>query len=166
MRKAKSRLKAYKNKKRLENITAWSLLPVLFTWLAVFCSLKGTKIINSNIQAYEYKPPIIIEKIDHSKTEKEQIFNYIVDVFGEDSADAITIINKCENHAFNPNAENWNSNGTWDAGIFQINQIHGYSIEQMKDWKQNIDAAKKIFDNGGWKQWSCSHIINIKSFWQ
>ena len=109
---------------------------------------------------------VVIEKREQNYTEKQQILDYIIEVFGDDSADAITIINKCENHAFNPGATNWNRNGTWDAGIFQINEIHGYSIEQMKDWKQNIDAAKKIFDGRGWSAWSCSHVINIKSFWQ
>jgi hypothetical protein len=118
------------------------------------------------VEAYEYHPPVIIEKVDHSLTEKEQILNYIVEVFGEDAADAITIINKCENHAFDPKATNWNSNGTWDAGIFQVNEIHGYTIEQMKDWKQNIDAAKIIFDGRGWEAWACSNHVGVKSFWQ
>ena len=38
-------------------------------------------------------------------TEKEQIIAYIVGVFGEDAAEAITIVRACENKNFNPNAE-------------------------------------------------------------
>lgn len=100
------------------------------------------------------------------KSEKLKIINYIVEVFGEDSAEAITIIRKCENSKFDPKATNWNKNGTWDTGIFQINQVHGYSLEDMQNYKKNIDVAKKIFDKRGWTAWSCSHVVGIKSFCQ
>lgn len=100
------------------------------------------------------------------RTEKEKILSYIVEKFGEDAADAITIINKCENHAFNPEATNWNKNGTWDRGIFQINQVHGYSWDEMGDWEKNIDAAYKIFKRRGWSAWACSSVVGVKSFWE
>lgn len=99
------------------------------------------------------------------KSEKEEIIAYIVEVFGEHAPDAFNVL-FCENRSLRADAENWNSNGTWDAGIFQVNQVHGYTIEQMKDYKQNINAAKKIFDNRGWTAWSCSHRVGVKSFWE
>lgn len=45
-----------------------------------------------------------------------------------------------------------NSNGTWDAGLGQINQIHGYSKEELFDPHKNMEAIKKI--SGGFKNWS------------
>ena len=120
-----------------------------------------------DVQASDYKKPVVVvDEKDRDYSEKQQILAYIVEVFGDDSADAITIINKCENHAFNPKATNWNRNGTWDTGIFQINQVHGYTMEEMQDWKLNINAAKKIFDNRGWTAWSCSEVVGVKPFWK
>ena len=98
------------------------------------------------------------------KTEKCQILAYIVEKFGDDAADAITIINKCENHNFNPKATNYNRNGTVDRGVFQINSIHGG--EELYDWKKNVDKAYEIFQRRGWTAWSCSHVVGVKSFWQ
>ena len=61
MKKGKSRLKAYNRKIFLDKFTAWSLLPVLFLWIAVFCSFEGVKVADK-AQAYEYQPPVIVEK--------------------------------------------------------------------------------------------------------
>lgn len=49
-------------------------------------------------------------------------------------------------------AVNHNSNGTWDAGLGQINQIHGYSLNDMKDPNKNMEAIKKV--SGGFKDWT------------
>jgi hypothetical protein len=102
------------------------------------------------------------------KTEKCKVLAYIVEVFGDDAADAITMINKCENHAFSQSAINYNKNGTTDHGIMQINSIHipkcGEGIKD--DYKANIDCGYKIFKNRGWEAWSCSHVVGVKSFWQ
>lgn len=108
-----------------------------------------------------------LSEVEHKedKSEKLKIIEYIVEVFGENSAEAITIIKKCENSKFNPKATNWNRNGTWDTGIFQINQVHGYTMEEMQDYRKNIDAAKKIFDSRGWTAWSCSHVVGVKPFY-
>jgi len=59
--KGRSRLKAYKRKIFLDKFTAWSLLPVLFLWIAVFCSFEGVKVADK-AQAYKYQPPVIVEK--------------------------------------------------------------------------------------------------------
>lgn len=98
-------------------------------------------------------------------TDKEAIIAEIVRVFGEDAPEAFNVL-YCENRGLRPDAENWNRNGTWDAGIFQINQIHGHSIEDMKDYKKNIQVAKKIFDNRGWTAWACSERVGVKPFWK
>ena len=134
-------------------------------WLQFFG--QSYNLSKMEVEAVEYKSPVVlVDERDRDYSEKQQILDYIVEVFGDDSADAITLINKCENHAFDPKATNWNSNGTWDTGIFQINQVNGYSMEEMQDWKLNIDAAKKIFDNRGWSAWSCAEEVGVKPFWK
>jgi hypothetical protein len=119
---------------------------------------------NFQVRAMEIESEV--EVFETPKTQREEIVSYIFEVFGNDAVEAIVIIRKCENSRFDPKATNWNRNGTWDTGIFQVNQVHGYSLEQMQDWKQNIDAAKKIFDRAGdWSPWSCSHEVGVTPFY-
>lgn len=121
---------------------------------------------NFQVRAYEEVAVTNAGQTASHKTQREQIVEYIFEVFGDDAVEAIVIIRKCENSKFDPKATNWNRNGTWDTGIFQINEIHGYSLEQMQDWKQNVDAAKKIFDRAGdWSPWSCSHEVGVTPFY-
>jgi len=110
-------------------------------------------------------PTPVIPTATPTPTDKEEIIAEIVRVFGEEAPNAFNVL-YCENRGLNPEAVNWNSNGSWDAGIFQVNQIHGYTMDQMKDYKQNIRAAKKIFDGRGWTAWACSERVDIKPFWK
>jgi hypothetical protein len=114
------------------------------------------------VRAYE-EPVIEVEIIQEPKTEKQQIIEYITQVFKEDAPDAFNILH-CENRQLNPKAVNHNRNGTRDLGIFQLNDAY-WGGEENFDWKTNIDKAHKIFKNGGWRQWSCSHRIGIKPFY-
>ena len=95
-------------------------------------------------------------------TEKQQIINYIVEVFGEDAPDAFNVL-RCENKGLNPNAVNYNSNGSIDEGIFQINNIHRQA--NMQNWKLNVDYAYKLFSRQGWTPWACSHRVDVKPFY-
>ncbi len=94
--------------------------------------------------------------------------HYIIKVFGEEEGQkAIKIISECENGRWNPRATNWNRNGTWDTGLFQINQVHGRSLEDMQDPIKNIDQAYKVYKNAGnsFHPWSCSHVIDVTPFY-
>jgi len=171
MKKAKSRLHRtpdyyYYRGSRLSPFIGLVGSMVLCLWLRVLG--YGMTLNDQKIESEAYaKPIVVVQPKNPEMTEKQQIMSYIVEVFGDDADDAITIINKCENSEFNPKATNHNSNGTWDTGIFQVNQVHGYSLEEMQNWKSNIDVAKKIFDKAGkkWTPWSCAHIVNQKPFY-
>lgn len=169
--KGTSRIKTVRGKYDYYKGSRWSPVAgllgsiTLCLWLQFFG--QSYNLSKMEVEATEYKSPIIVvDEKNRDYSEKQQILNYIVEVFGDDASDAIIIIGKCENKAFNPKAENWNTNGTWDAGIFQVNEIHGYSMEEMKNWKLNIDAAKKIFDASGWSAWACSEEVGVKPFWK
>ncbi len=99
------------------------------------------------------------------KSEKQQILEYIVEVFGEDAADAIVVVRKCENSAFNPRAVNYNRNGTVDRGIFQLNSQY-WGGEELFDWKTNIDKAYEVFTRAGkkWSPWTCAHVVDQKNY--
>lgn len=95
--------------------------------------------------------------------------SYILSVFGqEDGARGIKMLKECENKQMRLDAINWNGNGTWDFGLLQINQIHGYTQEQLADYKFNVDVAYKLFKRAGnsFRPWTCSYVIGDRSFWQ
>jgi hypothetical protein len=49
-----------------------------------------------------------------------------------------------------------NRNGTWDAGLMQVNSIHGYTQSYLFDPGNNARASLKIFQAAGnrWTPWS------------
>lgn len=109
---------------------------------------------------------------DSQITEKQEILSYIVEVFGDDSADIITMVRKCENSTFEMHRDNHNSNGTLDKGVLQINSVHlsGKEFPICKsahdDWKLNIDCGKAIFDKYGLSAWSCSYVVGVTPFYE
>jgi len=96
---------------------------------------------------------------------ENEIEQYICEVFGDEYENAMSVLS-CENKTLNPNAINdQNSNGSIDVGIFQINSIHGFTVEEMKDWKANVDFAYKLMKRDGWSAWACSHKIGVTPFY-
>lgn len=171
--KARSRITYRRKLSRIKNEIRFMLLPlmVLYTGYQIISTgvLHPVKAL-AEVQFIEVEKPVeVIKEVEVDRTfitQKQQILAYIVEKFGDDAPDAIVLIRKCENGSFNPEATNWNRNGTWDAGIFQVNQVHGYSLEEMYDYKKNIDAAYKIFKGRGWTAWSCSEHVGVKPFWK
>lgn len=89
-------------------------------------------------------------------TEKESadplsIENKIISAFPE-MPEIMLAIARAESN-LNPDALNYNANGSTDAGIFQINSIHGENIEELKNADHNISMARKILDRQGLRAW-------------
>lgn len=102
-------------------------------------------------------------------TEKCSILAYIVEVFQDEAANAITIIRKCENSTFDQNRTNQNRNGTKDWGIFQINDANANlcrGLDYQNNWKDNIDCAYKVYQSQSWSAWACSEQIGVTPFWK
>jgi len=117
-----------------------------------------------------YRPivEIEVEKEAEYENEKHEIISYIVEKFGDDSADAITLVRKCENSTFDQTRTNHNNNGSVDYGVFQINSIHTarFGEEFKTDWKTNVDVAYEIFSEQGWTPWACAEVIGQRPFWK
>lgn len=83
--------------------------------------------------------------------------DYIREVFGPDAPIALAVAQTESGIVSKQGGRN--RNGTYDWGIFQINDCHCKKIEgdchsQLLDPKFNINFAKKIFDSSGWYPWS------------
>ena len=61
------------------------------------------------------------------------------------------------------NAYNFNSNGSSDYGVFQINSIHTKRFGELfkTDWKENIRVAHVIFDEQGLHPWVAAHKLGL-----
>lgn len=120
-----------------------------------------------------------IKETPEDKTQKQEIIEYIVEVFGEDSIQALQIAD-CESR-YNPKQpgdehlmfyDEANGEMIGDSiGIFQVRtggkeknghiwnraRANGMTSDEfrvyLKDWKNNVDYAKTIFDRSGWKAW-------------
>lgn len=106
--------------------------------------VKVVKVIEKPVMAYE--PP---EPIAYIRLRAEQL--------GVPNSHILTLIRiaKCES-GMNPEAVNFNRNGTWDAGLFQINKIHKQKLSSMLDYTQNIEYALKLYKNQGFNPWYSS----------
>lgn len=127
--------------------------------------LKSASVITFENPNFKREASIVVYAKEPSKettetvvSQKEEIVNYIKELFGKDSRVALAVA-RCES-GFNPKA--MNDNTTWggvgrDWGIFQINDV--YHANKVLDvsklsWKGNIELAKIIFDKSGWYAWS------------
>lgn len=54
----------------------------------------------------------------------------------------------------NTTITNRNSNGSIDTGVWQINSVHGTSVEDLKDPVVNAQMAGRIKAEQGWTAWS------------
>jgi len=123
--------------------------------------IGGASVFGGNIEVQAQE--VEVDKCDLIENDIEQ---YICEVFEDDYEDAMKILS-CENKGLSPLAINdANSNGSTDVGIFQINSIHGFTVEEMQDYRANINFAHKLFKRDSWSAWACSHKLNIKSFWE
>jgi hypothetical protein len=80
-------------------------------------------------------------------SELEQITTYIVRKFLPHGRQTAVTALACfiSESKLKTDAYNFNSNGTEDRGIAQINSIWGMKPEDAHDWKKNIDKAYEIF---------------------
>lgn len=98
-----------------------------------------------------------------AKSFDREVADYIMQVFEPEGLDVQIRALRCfstegvshknnEKH-FDEKAYNYNSNGTWDYGIAQWNQVHGQKIEELQGYKKQIDLAYKLYKSRGFNPW-------------
>ena len=138
------------------------------------------------VQAKEIEPIIEVVEVVEPKTDKEKVKAYILEVFGEDGEDALTV-SHCESKyvasvqgdtnimVLDPK---YNEMVGDSIGVFQIRtggqerngiiwnraRANGLTADQfrakLRDYRYNIDYAKSIFDRQGWSPWTCKRDLN------
>ncbi len=100
-----------------------------------------------------------------SASPKQEVMQYIIEVFGDDADRAIWVA-KCESGLRTNALNDKNRNGTVDHGVFQINSVHTkrFGSEFKTDWKENVRVARKIQQEQGFKPWVCAKSINEKNY--
>jgi len=153
---------------RRKTIPAWkhSAIVVLLSTLilaviAGWLDEKFTPVMASPLSNKEY---ITVEKIVEKKVFEtpKTIEDKIRATFPEDPENAIKIF-RCES-GLKPEAFNGkNNNGTWDAGIGQVNQIHGVAKHMLFDTEVNLAVSRLIYERAGnsWRPWVCAKKLNI-----
>ena len=141
-----------------------------------FDSQKPVQLVSPSLEihkvsAQEVTPTPIKEE---PKTEKEAIIAYIHEVFGSDAKEAL-IVSKCESgHRADAVGDtalmvNYQGEIVGDSiGVFQIRtggkdfnraKANGMTADEfrayLKDYKNNVNYAKQIFDRQGWYPWTC-----------
>lgn len=118
-------------------ICAWGVLQLFHKPIISPCASTGCEI------AHVYE--------SESKTQLQQIIDYIVIKFSPEGDRVVTQALACfisESH-LNPQAYHYNSNATWDFGVAQWNQVHGQTIDQIRDWHKQIDLAYGLYKSSG-----------------
>lgn len=139
--------------------------PLIVKTGVVEATQEDVQLVSANPRYIEI---VEVEKQVEYEGEKHEIFSYIVEKFGEDAGDAITLVRKCENSTFDQTRTNHNRNGSVDYGIFQINSVHEkrFGTDFHTDWKANVDVAYQIFSEQGWTPWACAEVIGQRPFWK
>ena len=169
----KKRLQIYKFNRKLKRvkISLFILLALLLIYFAQKVILNAFVFhpVRAIASSDQYTLTVVkIVPVDHIfKTQRQQILAYIVEKFGDRAGDAISIINQCENHAFNPDAINHNPNGSIDVGVMQINTSPtSPEAQKLHDWKYNIDRGFAKYKSRGNKftDWTCASVIGEKNY--
>jgi peptidoglycan hydrolase-like protein with peptidoglycan-binding domain len=117
-------------------------------------------IVGPTTQSYLNNPG----SVNLNRVSVSTIQSYIVTVFGSTNAVTAKKIATCES-SNNEIAINYNTNGTYDLGVFQDNTVHATNftnyVHDMLYYQTNIQEAHSLFvAAGGWSPWNSS-----KSCW-
>ena len=80
--------------------------------------------------------------------DQNKIIRYAYDISGNNKDFIFTL--EAENGSFDINAINWNSNGSYDKGLCQLNSQYNLAFiqsEWFSDWRSQIDYCWKIYSS-------------------
>jgi len=110
----------------------------------------------SNIR-YKYNPTKKKKVVVKPQITKPQVIKAIANEFADQGhfvvIQALTVANA--ESGLRPEAEHINKDGSKDHSVFQLNDCH-WGKGNLKNWKENIKIAKKIWLSSSWCPWVVS----------
>jgi len=108
-----------------------------------------------------------IENIPAGKDLETDVEKYIYEVFGPEDYKIAIAIAKAESGLGEHKINAYNTNGTVDIGVFQINSIHynkpECSLDKIVTMKGNVDCAYTLYKASGWNPWVVFQNGSFKS---
>lgn len=133
---------------------SWYLMVILFFILvAVALYFMRTKVISPCQDNCVVK--VVMAK--ETKPELQEIVDYILQVFAPSGRQVQVKALACfiSESGLRKDAYNFNTNGTGDYSIPQINSVHiqRFGDGFTKDWKESIRVAYQLYQEQGFKIW-------------
>ena len=104
--------------------------------------------------------PVEVKAVENTHTPKISWNDAIREVFPKDEAGKMIRICMTENKSQNPDAKNYNTNGTVDASWCQVNSVHKPKNMSIDEWLENLTdprfhakEVRKIYLSQGWGAW-------------
>lgn len=148
--------------------TAFSLIMLyLFVQVLLAGWYSATALVE--IPLYRYELGKQMEQVQGMETKHLELNQLpveiqIVRIFGKKNAKLALAVSQAENGTRQCDRKGGpNKNGTFDWGVFQLNDVH-QSKGNLKDCTENIKIAKQIFDRQGWSPWVAYQNGNYKKF--
>lgn len=146
---------------------AWGLIVGIYIGIALFEGRKTSpKPLNQTIMLKADK--VMAEQDKYQARGYAYCYNPIICIrdvgeeLGVPNQDIITMIKiaRCES-GLRAEAINKNTNGTFDIGIFQLNDVHSKRISRQDrmDFEKNIRFAYKLYFEQGFRPWVCYRKI-------
>jgi hypothetical protein len=155
------------------------ILGLLLVLILAGLSWKAFKAINAFFEThyFQFNQVIVLNKPIEIKTREVKVSDvvrvmeeqplpenltpieeYICEKFGAFECRVALAIAKSESGLREDAFNTYNTNGTLDVGIFQINSVHfnqaGCSLKEIVDPYKNVDCAFSIYEASGWNAWS------------
>ena len=105
-----------------------------------------------------------IQPVYAKEVKEESVEEHIKRVWGNEANIMIAIA--YAESGFNCKAINdkLNKDGSWDAGLLQVNSIHGYEKTELLDCHRNTDISYKIYQSQGFRAWSVYNNGKYRKF--
>ena len=113
-------------------------------------------------QAIEHSAPQKAIESETPMPSSSQLALLIKKTFPEDPETMLAIAKSESGQNLDPNATNINKNGSKDCGLFQINSVHGYDCEWLKNPANNMKAAREVYEKQGLTAWVSYNTGNYK----
>ena len=98
----------------------------------------------------------------NAHTDKTSVESIIGKIFGSQANIALAIAQAESGLKYD--AIGKNTNGTLDVGLFQINDIHGHSVEERLDIERNVEIAYELYERDNWTPWVAFNNGSFKKF--